>query len=82
MQAIIIASPLPLKESAKSLVSLESRNGICPPLFLESAKAVIHFPRVNSDLFMLNASANVSKVVLDSLTFSLPDYKILIRSVH
>ncbi|WP_348253973.1 hypothetical protein, partial [Salmonella enterica] len=56
----------------RSLVSLLSRYGMCPPFFLGSLSAEMQFPNVNKLLFMFCDSVNVPPTDFVSFTRSLP----------
>ena len=72
-QAIIRAFDAPPNESINSIVSFESRYGMCLPLSddLLSDKHEITLPRVNNDLLMFPVSFTISPY--DSLSFSHSD---------
>jgi len=62
---------LPVNESFKILVNLESLNGICYDLF-RVVRALITFPRQEREVFIFFVSSKASPLVPDLHTFSLP----------
>lgn len=68
---IIEVMKLPVKESFKIRVSLESRKGICYDL-LRVVKAFMTFPRQEREQFIFLVYSKATPLVPDLQTFSLP----------